>query len=133
MSLFALDLVFESLFVQIRRRDGSIKELCSTHLQVLICFSHRLLFTFYYFSLCRKITELEEELRVVGNNMKSLEVSEQEVLLVTTPFDDIKLTRCITFKQLFHDRALATKATQPRTLTNDKPLLLLVTFAIFLH
>jgi hypothetical protein len=27
----------------------------------------------------RKILELEEELKVVGNNMKSLEVSEQEV------------------------------------------------------
>ena len=27
----------------------------------------------------RKITELEEELRIVGNNMKSLEISEQEV------------------------------------------------------
>ena len=26
-----------------------------------------------------KVTELEEELKVVGNNMKSLEVSEQEV------------------------------------------------------
>ena len=28
-----------------------------------------------------KITELEEELKVVGNNMKSLEISEQEVVL----------------------------------------------------
>jgi hypothetical protein len=28
----------------------------------------------------RKILELEEELKVVGNNMKSLEVSEQEVV-----------------------------------------------------
>jgi len=28
---------------------------------------------------CRKILELEEELKVVGNNMKSLEISEQEV------------------------------------------------------
>jgi len=28
-----------------------------------------------------KILELEEELKVVGNNMKSLEVSEQEVRL----------------------------------------------------
>ena len=27
-----------------------------------------------------KITELEEELKVVGNNMKSLEISEQEVV-----------------------------------------------------
>ena len=31
------------------------------------------------FVLFRKILELEEELKVVGNNMKSLEVSEQEV------------------------------------------------------
>lgn len=30
---------------------------------------------------CRKIVELEEELRVVGNNLKSLEVSEEKVLL----------------------------------------------------
>jgi hypothetical protein len=30
----------------------------------------------------RKILELEEELRVVGNNMKSLEVSEQEVNMI---------------------------------------------------
>lgn len=28
-----------------------------------------------------KIVELEEELRIVGNNMKSLEVSEQEVII----------------------------------------------------
>lgn len=32
------------------------------------------------FKYCSKILELEEELKVVGNNMKSLEVSEQEVL-----------------------------------------------------
>jgi hypothetical protein len=31
-----------------------------------------------------KILELEEELKVVGNNMKSLEVSEQEVLYLNT-------------------------------------------------
>jgi hypothetical protein len=30
-------------------------------------------------SFFSKVTELEEELKVVGNNMKSLEVSEQEV------------------------------------------------------
>jgi len=29
--------------------------------------------------VCSKIVELEEELKVVGNNMKSLELSEQEV------------------------------------------------------
>lgn len=32
-----------------------------------------------YYLLCRKIVELEEELRVVGNNLKSLEVSEEKV------------------------------------------------------
>ena len=32
-----------------------------------------------YLSACSKINELEEELKVVGNNMKSLEISEQEV------------------------------------------------------
>lgn len=31
------------------------------------------------FSFYRKIVELEEELRVVGNNLKSLEVSEEKV------------------------------------------------------
>lgn len=35
------------------------------------------LYPVIYFS--RKILELEEELKVVGNNMKSLEISEQEV------------------------------------------------------
>lgn len=30
---------------------------------------------------CSKIVELEEELRVVGNNLKSLEVSEEKVSL----------------------------------------------------
>lgn len=32
------------------------------------------------FAFPRKIVELEEELRVVGNNLKSLEVSEEKVL-----------------------------------------------------
>jgi hypothetical protein len=32
----------------------------------------------------RKIVELEEELRVVGNNLKSLEVSEEKVRSVET-------------------------------------------------
>ena len=31
-----------------------------------------------------KIVELEEELRVVGNNLKSLEVSEEKVDLINT-------------------------------------------------
>jgi len=30
-------------------------------------------------NFCSKIVELEEELRVVGNNLKSLEVSEEKV------------------------------------------------------
>jgi len=30
-------------------------------------------------TVCRKIIELEEELKIVGNNMKSLEIAEQEV------------------------------------------------------
>ena len=42
------------------------------------------LFPWWIFSnpplyLCSKIVELEEELRVVGNNLKSLEVSEEKV------------------------------------------------------
>jgi hypothetical protein len=32
-------------------------------------------------SVCSKIVELEEELRVVGNNLKSLEVSEEKVFV----------------------------------------------------
>lgn len=36
---------------------------------------------FLFFHLFSKIVELEEELRVVGNNLKSLEVSEEKVLL----------------------------------------------------
>lgn len=32
-----------------------------------------------YCLFCSKIVELEEELRVVGNNLKSLEVSEEKV------------------------------------------------------
>jgi len=34
------------------------------------------------FLLHRKIVELEEELRVVGNNLKSLEVSEEKVSVI---------------------------------------------------
>jgi len=33
-----------------------------------------------------KIVELEEELRVVGNNLKSLEVSEEKVIIHITPW-----------------------------------------------
>lgn len=32
-----------------------------------------------------KIVELEEELRVVGNNLKSLEVSEEKASIYNTP------------------------------------------------
>lgn len=41
-----------------------------------------LLFFFFFNNFCEtcsKIVELEEELRVVGNNLKSLEVSEEKV------------------------------------------------------
>uniref|UniRef100_A0A0K0G2S4 Tropomyosin n=1 Tax=Strongyloides venezuelensis TaxID=75913 RepID=A0A0K0G2S4_STRVS len=37
-------------------------------------------FFYIYFPLIHKIVELEEELRVVGNNLKSLEVSEEKAL-----------------------------------------------------
>ena len=40
------------------------------------------------FLIYRKIVELEEELRVVGNNLKSLEVSEEKVCL-SFPFNFI--------------------------------------------
>jgi hypothetical protein len=35
---------------------------------------------FYFF---RKVLELEEELKVIGNNMKTLEISENEVYATT--------------------------------------------------
>ena len=35
---------------------------------------------------CSKITELEEELKVVSNNMKSLEIAEQEARLLLLYF-----------------------------------------------
>ena len=37
--------------------------------------------TEYDVDCCSKIIELEEELKVVSNNMKSLEIAEQEVRL----------------------------------------------------
>lgn len=40
---------------------------------------NKLIPSFYLFENDRKIVELEEELRVVGNNLKSLEVSEEKV------------------------------------------------------
>jgi len=39
--------------------------------------------------VCSKIVELEEELKVVGNNMKSLELSEQEVRATAVHADDL--------------------------------------------
>ena len=39
-------------------------------------------FPFFYLQNHSKIVELEEELRVVGNNLKSLEVSEEKVRVV---------------------------------------------------
>ena len=47
---------------------------------------------------CRKINELEEELKVVGNNMKALEIAEQEVDNIshnTTVRYQYQLRRCI--------------------------------------
>lgn len=35
---------------------------------------------------CRKILELDDELKVVGNNMKSLEIAQQEVRYETALF-----------------------------------------------
>jgi hypothetical protein len=39
---------------------------------------------FLNFLIHSKIVELEEELRVVGNNLKSLEVSEEKVIFMFT-------------------------------------------------
>lgn len=44
--------------------------------------SQTLIETFSFFFFRSKIVELEEELRVVGNNLKSLEVSEEKVSVV---------------------------------------------------
>ena len=43
-----------------------------------------------------KIVELEEELRVVGNNLKSLEVSEEKVRTLTLYMVNKMLTRLMT-------------------------------------
>ena len=43
-----------------------------------------------------KIVELEEELRVVGNNLKSLEVSEEKVRILTLYLVNKMLTRLMT-------------------------------------
>ena len=43
-----------------------------------------------------KIVELEEELRVVGNNLKSLEVSEEKVSTLTLHMVNKMLTRLMT-------------------------------------
>ena len=43
-----------------------------------------------------KIVELEEELRVVGNNLKSLEVSEEKVSTLTLYMVNKMLTRLMT-------------------------------------
>jgi len=40
--------------------------------------------------VCSKIIELEEELKIVGNNMKSLEIAEQEVRTSQLPLVKIK-------------------------------------------
>jgi len=43
---------------------------------------------FLFSENCSKIVELEEELKVVGNNMKSLELSEQEVNFSQSTVED---------------------------------------------
>jgi hypothetical protein len=50
----------------------------------------------------RKITELEEELRIVGNNMKSLEISEQEAT-----------TREESYEETIHDLTEKLKIVRP--------------------
>lgn len=46
---------------------------------IILIYKHELIQLNFY----RKIVELEEELRVVGNNLKSLEVSEEKVSQTT--------------------------------------------------
>lgn len=51
-------------------------------------------FTFPIY-LCSKIVELEEELRIVGNNLKSLEVSEEKVSYEAELFQNGFLFLCL--------------------------------------
>ena len=44
-----------------------------------------------------KIVELEEELRVVGNNLKSLEVSEEKVILFLNRLYRIKVQKSLSY------------------------------------
>ena len=44
-----------------------------------------------------KIVELEEELRVVGNNLKSLEVSEEKVILFLNRLYRIKVQKSLLY------------------------------------
>ncbi len=43
---------------------------------------------FFLFKFDSKLAELEEELKVVGNNMKMLEISEQEALSREESYDE---------------------------------------------
>lgn len=47
----------------------------------------KIFFDVPFLNFSSKIVELEEELRVVGNNLKSLEVSEEKVCLNTYSYN----------------------------------------------
>jgi len=55
---------------------------------IFVCLLIILFVIFYEYDVvcCRKIIELEEELKIVSNNMKSLEIAEQEVFLLYFAF-----------------------------------------------
>ena len=53
-----------------------------------------------------KIVELEEELRVVGNNLKSLEVSEEKVRIFNFFFPDKNLVQLIEHPILWNPNVL---------------------------
>ena len=69
---------FSSLTIAPNRGWSYIAEHLSVQVQVF--YAMLLCFTFPVTYFRSKILELEEELKVVGNNMKSLEISESEVL-----------------------------------------------------
>lgn len=72
------DLAFSDEFVLIFRLSFITGRMKTRYCWIFL-YSQRSPSQYRFHLLSRKITELEEELRVVGNNMKSLEVSEQEV------------------------------------------------------
>ena len=67
-------LLWKSIQKELKIELKSQKRICFQQLPIFLHFSND------YFQFNSKILELEEELKVVGNNMKVLEISEQEAI-----------------------------------------------------